>query len=358
MVDLVKNMSLSWFGDADFFRFQHAEMCWLFMALLLVILLFWRLDKWQKKHINKFNKSERAGFVFPSRIAKRAHLKIFIWLLGMSLVLIGLANPQFGSKKEEVKQKGVDLVFALDVSKSMLAEDIKPNRIERAKHAISKIIDRLGADRIAIVVFAGDAYLQLPLTSDHGAAKMYLNEVSTSMIPIGGTDVSAALKTSIKAFSKEKTKGRAIILITDGENHDEQALEIAKSCGEQQISIYSLGIGTSKGSTIPEFLNGRKIGLKKDKKGSTVVTKINEKLLMDLADLSDGKYVRSSNQNLGLSYLFDQIRGMDQEEYGAKKFSLYEHRFVYFIVAGFFLLLLELMVFSNKVKLKELKVKL
>jgi len=191
------------------------------------------------------------------------------------------------------------------------------------------------------------------LTSDHGAAKMYLSEISTDMIPVGGTSVSSALKTSIKAFSKEKTKGRAIILITDGENHDEEALEIAKSCGEQEISIYSLGIGTTKGSTIPEYLNGKKVGLKKDRGGSTVVTKINEDLLKNLADLSEGKYVRSSNQNLGLSYLFDQIRGMDQEEYGAKKFSLYEHRFVYFLLIGFSLLVLNLLVFGNKIRLKE-----
>ena len=353
MIKIIKNISHSWFGDADFFRFQQPGMFWFFLVLLLVVLLFLYFRSARKKKLKRFVEDRNTGFVFPSMITKRASLKMLIWTVAMSFLLVGLANPQFGSKKEEVKQKGVDLVFALDVSKSMLAEDIKPNRLERAKHAISKIIDRLGADRIAIVVFAGDAYLQLPLTSDHGAAKMYLSEISTSMIPVGGTSVSRALKTSIKAFSKEKTKGRAIILITDGENHDEEALEIAKSCGEQEISIYSLGIGTTKGSTIPEYLNGKKVGLKKDRGGSTIVTKINEDLLMDLADLSEGKYVRSSNQNLGLSYLFDQIRGMDQEEYGAKKFSLYEHRFVYFLLIGFALLVLDLLVFGNKIRLKE-----
>jgi Ca-activated chloride channel family protein len=353
LIEIIKNISYSWFGDADFFRFQRASMFWWFLVLLALVLLFWYYNSSRKKNLNKFIQEGSEGFIFPTRLAKRGSLKMLLWITGMAFLLIGLANPQFGSKKEEVKQKGVDLVFALDVSKSMLAEDIKPNRLERAKHAISKIIDRLGADRIAIVVFAGDAYLQLPLTSDHGAAKMYLSEISTDMIPVGGTSVSRALETSIKAFSKEKTKGRAIILITDGENHDEEALAIAKTCGEQKINIYSLGIGTTKGSTIPEYLNGNKVGLKKDRNGSTVVTKINEDLLMDLADLSDGKYVRSSNQNLGLSYLFDQIRGMDQEEYGAKKFSLYEHRFVYFLVIGFAFLALELLVFSNKVRLNS-----
>jgi Ca-activated chloride channel family protein len=353
MVEVIKNISYSWFGDADFFRFQQADMFWFLLILLLVLSLFWYQRFRGNKKLQAFVEQENQAFVLPSRITKRAAFKMLIWFLGMSFLVVGLSNPQFGSKKEEVKQKGVDLVFALDVSKSMLAEDIKPNRLERAKHAISKIIDRLGADRIAIVVFAGDAYLQLPLTSDHGAAKMYLSEVSTGMIPVGGTSLSAALKTSVKAFSKEKTKGRAIILITDGENHDEEALEIAKSCGEKEISIYSLGIGTTKGSTIPEYLNGKKVGLQKDKSGSTVVTKINEDLLMNLADLSDGKYVRSSNQNLGLSYLFDQIRGMDQEEYGAKKFSMYEHRFVFFLMIGFGLLVLELLVLSNKVRLNS-----
>ncbi|MFT6716411.1 MAG: Ca-activated chloride channel family protein [Saprospiraceae bacterium] len=353
MVEFIKNISYSWFGDPDFFRFQQTGMFWGFLILFLLSLWYWYQKRVRKKKLKQFTDLGNEGFLFPTKITRRASFKMMIWLFGMSFLLMGLSNPQFGSKKEEVKQKGVDLVFALDVSKSMLAEDIKPNRLERAKHAISKIIDRLGADRIAIVIFAGDAYLQLPLTSDHGAAKMYLSEISTSMIPVGGTSVAAALKKSIKAFSKEKTKGRAIILITDGENHDEEALEIAKSCGEQEINIYSLGIGTTKGSTIPEYLNGKKVGLQKDKSGSTIVTKINEDLLMSLADLSNGKYVRSSNQNLGLSYLFDQIRGMDQEEYGAKKFSLYEHRFVYFLLIGFGLLVLELFIFSNKVKIKS-----
>jgi len=350
VIKLIRDISYSWFGDADFFRFERVAMFWFFIIIILVGGLFLYQKSSKRKRLNGMVTKANHGFVFPVWNSKRGSLKMIIWFLGMSFLLLGLANPQFGSKKEEVKQKGVDLVFALDVSKSMLAEDIKPNRLERAKHAISKIVDRLGADRIAIVVFAGDAYLQLPLTSDHGAAKMYLSEISTDLIPVGGTDVSAALKTSIKAFSKEKTKGRAIILITDGENHDTEALEIAKKCGKKEISIYSLGIGTTKGSTIPEYLNGRKIGLKKDKNGSTVVTKINEELLMNIADLSDGKYVRSTNQSLGLSFLFDQIRGLDQEEYGAKKFSLYEHRFVYFLIAGFVLLVLNSLVFDNKFK--------
>lgn len=349
MINFIKNISYSWFGDADFFRFQQLSMFWFFVILTLITILFWYKQSTKEKAVKEVIDESNFKFLFPSRIKKRGSFKMLLWVIGMSFLILGLANPQFGSKKEEVKQKGVDLVFALDVSKSMLAEDIKPNRLARAKHAISKIIDRLGADRIAIVVFAGDAYLQLPLTSDHGAAKMYLNEISTNMIPVGGTNVSAALNKSVKAFSKEQTKARAIILITDGENHDEQALDIAKQCGEQEISIYSLGIGTAKGSTIPEYLNGKKVGLKKDKKGSTVVTKINEDLLKNIADLSQGKYVRSSNQNLGLSFLFDQIRGMDQEEYGAKKFSLYEHRFGYFLVLGLAFLILELVVFSNKI---------
>jgi Ca-activated chloride channel family protein len=350
VIKIIRDLSYSWFGDADFFRFERVSMFWFLLILLFVTVLFVFQKSIKRKRLKSMVDEANHGFVFPVRNSKRASLKMIVWILGMCFLVLGLANPQFGSKKEEVQQKGVDLVFALDVSKSMLAQDIKPNRLERAKHAISKIVDRLGADRIAIVVFAGDAYMQIPLTSDHGAAKMYLNEISTDLIPVGGTNVSAALKTSIKAFSKEKKKGRAIILITDGENHDTEALEIAKECGEQEISIYSLGIGTTKGSTIPEYLNGRKIGLKKDNNGSTVVTKINEELLMDIADLSDGKYVRASNQSLGLSFLFDQIRGMDQEEYGAKKFSLYEHRFVYFLVAGFVLLLLNSLVFDNKFK--------
>lgn len=338
------------FGDADFFRFEQIGMLWLLLllpVLILVDIYFFRA--------NFFNDKKEAlrSFLLPRLKKGRFTTKWLIWSFAYLFLVIGLCNPQFGLKKEEVVQKGADVVFALDVSKSMLAEDIKPSRLERAKHSISKIVNGLGSDRVAIVVFAGDAYLQLPLTSDHSATKMYLNDVSVDMIPSQGTSIANALSKSKAAFGDKEGKGRAVILITDGENHDEEALDIAQQCAAAGIQIYPVGIGTPQGSTIPEYINGKKVGLLKDKNGSTVVSKINESFLIEVAEAGDGKYLRASNQNIGLENLFNEIRGMEKEEYEAKKFTIYEDRFSIFITISFLLFVLELLIFNNRFTLKN-----
>lgn len=343
------NVMNSWFSSAGFFRLEHPVFLLLMLVLLLVLFVFFVRFFAQKKSLRKAVSDEHAGKLFPQSIKNRKLFRFVLWIFAMLLLVVGITNPQFGSKKEEVLQKGVDLVFAIDVSKSMLAEDIAPNRLARAKHAISKVIDGLGADRVAIVVFAGDAFLQLPLTSDHGAAKMYLNEIDVDLIPAGGTSLSAAMRKSLSALP-DKKEGAAIVLITDGEDQEDQAVDVAVECADQGVKVYTLGLGTVKGSTIPVFANGKKVGFKKDKNGSTVVSKINESLLMDVAENSGGTYSRASNQELGLRILFDEIKGMDQTEYGQKKFTSYEHRFMYFIFAALMLLVVEFLLFSNKWK--------
>ncbi len=352
---LVKNISNFIFGDADFFRFQYPAAFYLLLVLLLLLAWsFWK-SKQFKKQTQHFVGQGNPIFLTPNSIKKRNVLKFTLWIIGLLFLIIGLANMQFGLKKEEVKHEGVDLIFALDVSKSMLAEDFKPNRLARAKYAIGDIIDQLASDRIAIVVFAGDAYLQLPLTNDHAAAKMYLESIDTDIIPVQGTSVSAALEKSLAAFPKssKNSKGRSIVLISDGEDHEEEAIKMAEKCAEEGIKLYTLGIGTPQGSTIPEFVNGRKVGLKKDGNGSTVVTKINENLLIELAEKGKGKYVRGSNADLGLMALFDEIRGLEKNEYGAKKFTLYENRFVWFLVIGLLCIVLELLIFNHQLLYKK-----
>lgn len=345
---MLLNLSKILFGDADFFRLEHPVFLILLLLLAVFLLLFIVVYKQQKSSLADSFAPEVLSRVFPASIKKRKLFRFLLWCFAMVFLAIGIANPQFGSKKEEVEQKGVDLVFALDVSKSMLAEDIKPNRLDRAKHAMTKVIDKLGADRIAIVVFAGDAFLQLPLTNDHAAAKMYLDEIKVGMIPRGGTSISSALEKSLAALP-ENRKGGAVILITDGEDQDEKAEEMAEKCAENNVKVYALGMGTQRGSTIPVYVNGRKVGLKKDNSGSTVVSKINEGLLIEVAGKGNGAYIRASNESLGLSQLFDQINLLDKSEFGQKKFTSYEHRFIYFIGFSMVLLMIEFLLFSNKI---------
>ncbi len=347
MIEFVKNISNFLFGERDFFRFQNASFFILILFLISFFVVQWMLLKRKKRVLKKLVSEEHLTTLFPNNVKGRSKLKRILWGLGMLCLIIGVVGPQFGTKKEEVLQKGVDVVFALDVSKSMLADDIKPSRLLRAKHAIGKVIDRLGSDRVAIVVFAGDAYIQLPLTSDHGAAKMYLDEIDVNLIPIGGTSLSRAREKSLEAFSSEDPSG-AIIMITDGEDQDEEALAMAKKCKDAGVKVYTLGIGTAEGSTIPELVNGKKIGRKKDQFGSTVVSKINEPLLIEISQEGGGEYIRANNQNIGLESLYEQIKGLDQDEYGAKKFTSYEHRFQGFLLLGMLLLVVEFFVFDNK----------
>ena len=348
MIELVREISENWFGDADFFRFQHPEFAWLLVLPFLYLLAFLWVRSRQSEEIEEDVLAKHHSVILPNRRKGRSWVSLLLVVDAMLCFVFALMNPQFGSKKEEVMQKGIQVVFALDVSGSMLAEDIKPNRIDRAKHAISKIIDRLGSDRIAIVVFSGAAYLQLPLTNDHAAAKMYLEEIEANMLPAKGTSVAQAIERSISALPKDKYEGSAIVLITDGENHESDAVALAEECGKKGLPIYCLGIGTAEGSTIPDLVGGRKVGLKKDKAGSTVVTRLNEELLAEIAQKSGGQYVRSGTGSLGLGELYGMIRGVDQQAYGSKVFTLYESRFPFFLGLGVLLIVLDFLLFNHK----------
>ena len=235
MIDLVGKISEEWFGDRSFFRFQHPEFAWLLLLPLVYLVVFLWVRRKQSKEIEAEVIAEHQSVVLPNRQKGRSWVHLILVADALLCFALALMNPQFGSKKEEVLQKGIQVVFALDVSGSMLAEDIKPNRIDRAKHAISKIIDRLGSDRIAIVVFSGAAYLQLPLTNDHAAAKMYLEDIEANMLPAKGTSVAQAIERSISALPKGQYEGSAIVLITDGENHESDAVKLAEECGKKGL---------------------------------------------------------------------------------------------------------------------------
>lgn len=319
------------------FRFEHPEYLNLLWLLPLLVVVYWLYLRWKRKAARRLGDPKVIALLMPHKSGWRGHFKFFLHLLTLASILIAIANPQTGSQLEKVKRKGIDIVIALDVSNSMLAQDIKPNRLDRAKQSISRLIDDLENDRIGMVVFAGNAYTQLPITTDYSAAKLMLSSVNTDMVPVQGTAIGKAVEMASSAFDIEKS-GKAIIIITDGETHDEQALEKVEEAAENGIRVFTIGLGLAEGAPIPIYQNGTVTGFKKDRDGSTVITRLDETMLQQIANAGKGIYVRASNSQTGLNQIFDEINRLEQNSYDTQSFSDYEDRFQYFI--GFALLIL------------------
>jgi len=333
------------------FRFEHTEYFYALMLIPLLAAVFIWMLYWKKKALNTYGEMSVIYRLIPTVSNGRLMLKFAILMLAFIMLIFGLANPQIGSKLVEGERKGIDIMVALDVSNSMLAQDIEPNRLERAKQAISKLVDKLGNDRIGMIVFAGNAYVQLPITTDHSAAKMFLSTISTKVVPTQGTAIGEAIDLAEKSFD-DKTHSRAIIVITDGENHEDDAVKIAKGAAENGVYVYTIGMGLPQGSPIPEIDKyGRQIGFKKDRQGSTIVTRLNEDMLQQIASAGNGIYVRANNTQAGLSKVFGEINKLEKTEFESKMFSDYEDRFQYFIALSILFLILELLIFERKSKL-------
>jgi Ca-activated chloride channel family protein len=259
-----------------------------------------------------------------------------------------LANPQFGSKLEEVKRKGVDIIVALDVSNSMLCEDIRPSRLERAKQALSRLLDKLQNDRIGIIVFAGEAYVQLPITTDYGAAKLFLPGIEPDMIPTQGTAIGSAIDMAVKSFTGNDKRNKALIIITDGENHEDNAVEAVKNAAENGIITYTIGMGSPDGGPIPVYHNGVQVDFKKDQSGTTVITKLDEAMLREIAANGKGEFVRATNSDDGLSLILDKVNKIDKKEFGSKVYTEYEDKFQYFLAAGLIILIFEFFISTKR----------
>lgn len=344
----MKAISNQLFGDQDFARWQNGWMMWLLIIPVLMLVVYIVNRSIQNRQLAQFKDKSAIKNLLPKLSKNRSIFKFIFWTAGIILLILGGANLQFGNKKEEVQRAGIDLILCLDVSKSMLAEDLKPNRLTRAKSAITKIINGLGSDRIGVVVFAGDAFLQLPLTNDHSAAELFINGINTGIIPVPGTNIASALELAEKSFPEESPTNKAIIVITDGEEHDGKAVEIAKNLADKKIKVFSIGLGSSKGTTIPDFRNGRRVGVKKDRNGSTVITRLNEAALIAIAEAGDGSYVRGSNQNLGLQTMLAKIGEIEKTEYDAKEYTSYSSRYQWFLALGALLILTDLLILKRK----------
>lgn len=339
------------------FRFQHPEILWLLLVIPVLILVYFINMAIKNQAIKRFSDRNLVANLIPDFSSGKPFIRFIIYHLAIAFFIIGLANPQMGSKIAEGKQEGIDIMIALDVSNSMLAEDFKPNRLLRSKMAIEKLVNRLGGDRVGIIVFAGSAYVQLPITTDYSAAKLFLGNIDNNIVPVQGTAIGAAIELAMESFNTEDETSKTIIVITDGENHEDDAIQMAKNAAEKGIVVNTIGMGSIQGAPIPIYRNGKQVDFKKTRSGETVITKLNEKMLRDIAKAGDGIFVRASQQDVGLGILLENLNQMQKKEFGTVVYTDYESRFQYYIGLGLLLLLIDLLLFDKKQKWKDLVIK-
>jgi len=319
----------------------------------LFIIIYMMVNIWRKKALKNYGDISVIQQLFPDVSKSKRFWKFILFTVAFAFLIIGIVNPQVGTKLEEVKRKGADLMICLDVSNSMKAEDLQPNRLEKAKQAISKLLDKLEGDRIGIIVFAGQAYVQLPITTDYSAGKLFLESINTDLIPTQGTDIGSAIDLAIESFGKDEGKNKAIVIITDGEDNEAGAVKSAEASAEKGIAIHTIGMGSAEGTPIPLYRGNVREGFRKDKEGNTVVTKLNEQTLQEIASAGNGIYVRASNSDAGLNNVLDAINKLEKKQFDSKMYSDYEDRFQWFISATLLLLLIEIFLSERKSKLYQ-----
>ena len=343
------------------FRFANPDYLY-FLLVLPVVVLLWVINRVrQKRALNRFGESVMVVKLIPEASEIRSLLKLCIQLLALISGIIMIARPQFGSKLESVNKEGVEIIIALDVSNSMLSEDIQPTRLERARQSISRLIDQFVDDKIGLIVFAGDAYTQIPVTSDYLSAKMFLSTVGPDMVSKQGTAIGSAIDLGIRSFSPNNKESKALIIISDGENHEDDPVTKAKEAAEVGVVIHTIGIGSADGAPIPMITNGKKDFLK-DIEGTTVISRLDEKTLQEIASVAGGNYVRASNTNIGLNDIFSNIKNMNSQETEGITYTEYNEQYQFFAAAMIVLLLIDFLIMDKKNKklqnIRFLKLKL
>ncbi len=336
------------------FRFAHPEYLYLllFIPLLIGVFIF-NLQK-KKKNIRLFGNPELLAELMPNVSVVRPHVKFWIQVFVVILMTVVLAQPQFGTKMEEVKRKGIEIMIALDVSNSMMAQDITPNRLEKAKQVLSRLVDDMSNDKVGLIVFAGDAYTQLPITADYISAKMFLSTISPQLVPRQGTAIGSAIDLAIKSFGQKSDKGRAIILLTDGENHEDDAVGAAKLAVGNGISVHVIGMGKPEGAPIP--IDGT-MSFWKDNTGNVVVSKLNETMCRDIASAGSGIYVRADNSNSAYKMVSKELDKLAKADLSSQVFSDFNEQFQSFAMLALILLFIDIFVFERRNKrLSKLKI--
>ncbi len=330
-------------------RLANPEYLNLFWLLPLLVLFFMWAARHKRALLQRLGDDELVDRLLASVSRTKQIWKVVLTVLVIAGLIFALVDPQIGTRLEEVKREGIDVFIALDVSKSMLAEDIAPNRFDRAKNEISRFIDGLQGDRIGLIAFAGLAFVQCPLTLDYSAAKLFLNEMEVGIIPQAGTSLSEAISAANSSFVKKELKHKVLILITDGEDHEGEALETAKAAAEQGMVIYTIGIGSPQGAPIPEYDRyGNRSGYKKDSDGQVVMTRLDIESLEKIAFETKGKFYISSSGNTELSKIFDEISGMEKKELASREFTQFEDRFQDILWVVLFLLVVESLLGERK----------
>ncbi|MDR3129877.1 MAG: VWA domain-containing protein [Tannerellaceae bacterium] len=330
------------------FRFAHPEYLYLYIALPAIVAFYLYARFRQRRDISGFGNPALVGDLMPDNSPKRQTLKFLLLLTAVATVVTMAAGPQFGAKLEVVKRQGIEVMVCLDVSNSMLAEDIAPNRLEKSKQMLSRLADGLADDKFGLIVFAGDAFTQLPITSDRVSAKMFIPSITPSMVSTQGTAVGAAINLAARSFTPNETTDKAIILITDGENHEDDATGAARAAAEKGIRIHIVGVGNPQGAPIPQSHGN---SFMKDKAGNVVVTQMNEQMCREIAVAGRGVYVRTDNTGAALRALQQELDKMHKTEMESKTYSEYDEQFPFFAWCSFVLLIIEFLCVSRKSRL-------
>lgn len=327
------------------FRFANPDFLYLLFILPFIVGFYIYSIISKKRAIKKYGNPELLSELMPEVSPKRQHLKFWILFASITLVILIIAGPQFGSKLETVKREGVEIMVCLDVSNSMLAEDVAPNRLDKAKQMLSRLTDGFKNDKVGLIVFAGDAFTQLPITSDYISAKMFLSSINPDMVSTQGTAIGSAINLAMRSFTPNETADKVIILITDGENHEDDAIGAAKKAAEKGVHVNIVGMGQPQGAPIP--LGGSN-NFMKDKEGNVVITKLNEQMCQEIAAAGNGMYVRADNTNTALKALQSEIDKMNKAELDSKVYSEYNEQFQFLAWIALFLLIAEFLTMDRK----------
>ncbi|MBR1427275.1 MAG: VWA domain-containing protein [Paludibacteraceae bacterium] len=330
------------------FRFANIQMLWLLTAIPVLIAGYIWYTRRKRRQRASLGDSALVEALMPNASHQRPAVKFAILLVALTLLIFAAARPQYGKSEQTIKRQGIEVMFALDISNSMLAEDVAPNRLERAKQVLIKLIDKMNDDKVGLIVFAGEAYTQLPITADYVSAKMFLSTISPELIKVQGTAIGDAINTSVRSFGSEQSEaGRAIILITDGENHEDDALAAAKAARERGIRVFVVGIGKPEGSPIPYPGTNT---FRKDRQGNVVVSRLNEDMCREIAQAGQGLYVRCDNTNTAIRALQKELDTLATSEIETQVYVGYNEQYQTFAMLALMLLAIEFFIFPRKNK--------
>lgn len=330
-------------------RFENTYYFWYFGLVGFIILLFLLYILWQKRTQGKFATPRLFKALAPQRSSFKQWLKFILLVLSISCFIIALANPKMGTKIETVKRQGVDIVFAVDVSKSMLAEDIAPNRLEKSKQIVSQILNELVSDRVGIIGYAGSAFPQLPITTDYGAAKTFLQAMNTDMVSSQGTAVADAIDLAATYYDRDETTNRILIIVGDGEDHGSKAEEAIKRAKENNIKIFTISVGTTKGGPIP-IRSNQGVSYKKDNSGQTVITKADKMTLRNIAEKGGGVFIDEPRTDENVKILLENLQKIEKSEFESKQFSDFKTQFQWFVALGMLFIVLDVVILERKTK--------